>query len=119
MMTPKMKFDLSGHVSRVRRRQRGFAHNVDEEVDRAGRLISVSLATSAQPFGVEDAALQAGAKAVQRDIKRIYATPSQVYAEIKSNAGKNVADAFYKLLQAGGTGYQIIKRHAPSYKIGR
>lgn len=64
---------------------------------RAGRLCAVSLATQTQPFGVGANAQQLGQVAVIRDIRKVYALPSDAFPLFGS---KFEAAGFWKLIQA-------------------
>jgi hypothetical protein len=101
-MNIRASFDPSSLKRRLAARARGFKDNLLDEMNAAGRLISVSLATSAQPYGTGTDALRAGATAVRSDIKRIYATPSDVFAALsRSTGGPQAAKAFYAALGKG------------------
>lgn len=98
------------------RRARGFKNDLDAEMDRAGRIIAVSLATSAQPYGLDDEAQQKGATATARDIRRIYATVSDVYGAIEKNGSKRQANAFYKTLKTDiAMARRLITNFAPEF----
>jgi hypothetical protein len=109
-------------------RARGFAPDLENVMDRVGRLVAVSLATSAQPYGIGPKSLAVGQAAVVRDIYRVYATPGQAYKEILSNAGKPAASAFYSALKTGNvtsanyaryglSAAEIMKRNAPRFGL--
>ncbi len=85
------------------------------------RLTAVALAFQTQPFGDDDTARQRGAVAVERDIFRVYCTPSQVYGEILKNSDKQTADAFYKLLWSGNKtrSQLLIEKHAPKFALAQ
>ncbi len=59
---------------------------------RAGRQVAVSLAYSAQPFGISEQARLLGESATGSDIRRVYATPAKVFAAFPE---KKWANAFW------------------------
>jgi len=89
-------FNSAPMRARLANRSRGFALNVEEELDRAGRLISVALATFAQPYGLDGARAQ-GEGATAGDIRRCYATPSNVFEAFPDSRD---AAAFWKAIAA-------------------
>ena len=100
-------------------RARGFAPDLEDLIDRVGRLIAVSLATSAVPYGISDKSRSVGESAVVRDIYRIYATPSQVYGEILRNGTRQQANGFYRAIRGGNIGEArgILSQSAPRFGL--
>lgn len=82
---------------------------------RAGRLCAVSLATQTQPFGTGTDAQLLGQRAVVRDIRKVYALPSDVFPEFPN---KQAAGAFWRAVQAQdwarATG--ILRRDCPRFR---
>jgi hypothetical protein len=94
---------------------------------RLGRLEAVSFARSTQPYTSGDdfaSSLKAGQGAVNRDIRRLFKTGGDVYAEIRATGNKPLASAFYiayegnklkgkrgaeALMQKSTTKYQPLK----------
>lgn len=107
-------FNTAPTRRKLENRSRGFATSIEEELDRAGRLISVSLATSAQPYGIDEGAHQRGQAATAGDIRRCYATPGNVFEEFKED-GK--AAAFWKAIKAGNfaSAQAIMQRFCPRF----
>ncbi len=97
-------------TEKIARIKRGLPRDLDELTDQAGRLIAVSIATSAAPYGIGNDSLLKGTLAVIRDIYRVYSTPSGVYKEILANAGKPVADRFYAALRGGNVNFDNYNR---------
>ncbi len=54
----------------------------------AARLVAVSLAYQAQPFGIDEKAQALGVVATTRDIYRVYATPGKAYDDISDDGAK-------------------------------
>ncbi len=76
--------------------------SVPPTLAREGRGAAISMAKSTVPYGTGADAKAMGEKAVARDIRKIYATPSTVYGNIVSIGGSvEIADAFYEFIQAG------------------
>ena len=113
------KFDTSGMQAALARNGRDFANSARQEMHDIGRLVAVSLATSAQPYGISEGARKNGEAAVHRDIYRIYCTPGMVYGEIANNGDVGAAKAFYKAMRTGGHGVAIglIHAHAPKFSL--
>jgi hypothetical protein len=113
-----MRFVVKGDFSKTRNslvaRSRGFQASFPEELRRAGRAIAVSLATSAQPYGIADSARQKGEAATAGDIRRCYATPGNVF-EAFTNDGK--ASSFWKAIKSGNfsTAQKIMQRDCPRF----
>lgn len=107
-------FDPAPTNRKLAARSRGFASSIEEELERAGRLISVSLATSAQPYGIDQSALEKGEGATATDIRRCYATPGQVFESIQ-NPGQ--AAAFWRAIKAGriAAAQTIMQRSSSKY----
>jgi hypothetical protein len=74
----------------------------------------VSLATSAQPYGLDEGARKAGEVATASDIRRCYATPGQVFEAFPD---KFKAASFWKAIKAGNfAGAQkIMQRFCPRF----
>lgn len=62
-----------------RRRAQMVQRSLPGLLRRAGRICAVSLATQTQPFGIGTDAQQLGQTAVVRDIRRVYALPSDAF----------------------------------------
>jgi hypothetical protein len=101
-------------IQKLQNRSRGFANSIEDELDRAGRLISVSLATSAQPYGIDDQARNKGEAATSSDIRRCYATPGQVF-EAFPDDGK--AASFWRAIKSGDftKAQTIMQAHCPKF----
>jgi hypothetical protein len=67
-MRVRASFNPSNLKRKIKARARGLQANLPEQLRRAGRLIAVSLATSAQPYGIDDEARKKGEGAVIRDL---------------------------------------------------
>jgi hypothetical protein len=99
--------------ARLANRSRGFASSIEEELDRAGRLISVALATFAQPYGLDGARAQ-GEGATAGDIRRCYATPSNVF---ESFTDDRQASRFWRAIKAGNfvAAQSIMQTYCPEF----
>jgi hypothetical protein len=99
--------------AKLANRSRGFALSIEEELERAGRLISVSLATSAQPRGLDGARVK-GEGATAGDIRRCYATPSNVYEAFSDDRH---AARFWRAIKAGnfGVAQRIMQMQCPRF----
>jgi hypothetical protein len=97
-MPIRATFDPRPLQRRLQNRSRGFSAALPEVLRRAGRLVSVSLATSTQPYGIDEGARQMGEAATAGDIRRCYATPGNVFAAFDS---KNQAKAFWVEIAKG------------------
>lgn len=95
------QFNTKRLDEQLQKRSRGFKLELPDEMDVIGRMISVSLATSAQPYGVSDDARLKGEIATRRDIHRIYATPSMVYGDLSNGGNSAIAKAFYRAIKSG------------------
>jgi hypothetical protein len=106
-------FNTAPTRQKLENRSRGFGRSIEQELDRAGRLISVSLATSAQPFGL-DGARARGQGATAGDIRRCYATPSNVF---EAFADDRQAARFWRALKAGNfaRAQGIMQRNCPKF----
>ncbi len=62
----------------------------------AARLVAVSLAYQAQPFGIDEKSQALGVVATTRDIYRVYATPGKAYDDIQD---KGAAAGFWKAVK--------------------
>jgi hypothetical protein len=78
---------------------------LQDVLDSGARVMATQMARTAQPFGTGADALQAGRSAVARDIYKVYATPSQAYADITHPKAKAV---FWKAMIAGE--YEVAQR---------
>jgi hypothetical protein len=98
----------------LQNQSRGLQATLPEQLRRAGRLVAVSLATSTQPYGDNDAARILGEKATARDIHRVYATPAQVYSAI---GDQKIAAGFWKAVSAGAwsKAQAIINKFCPAF----
>jgi hypothetical protein len=107
-------FDPATTNRKLQARSRGFSLSIEEELERVGRLISVSLATSAQPYGIDTGAQDKGEGATASDIRRCYATPGNVFEDF-TNEGQ--AAAFWKAIKAGNflRAQKLMQSHAPSF----
>jgi hypothetical protein len=107
-------FDPGPTNRKLQNRSRGMSNSIEEELERAGRLISVSLATSAQPYGIDDGARQSGEAATASDIRRCYATPGNVFEAFPDD---HKAAAFWRAIKAGnfGTGKKIMAANCPRF----
>ena len=65
------------------------------------RLMAVSLATQTQPFGTGSEGQGKGQAAVERDVSRLFATPSTAYSAILGKDGPKLAREFYVLTSQG------------------
>jgi hypothetical protein len=82
---------------------------------RAGRLCAVSLATQAQPFGTGSDAQLLGQRAVVRDIRKVYALPSDIFPGFPN---PQLAAAFWQAVQAGdwSRANGVLHRDCPRYR---
>jgi hypothetical protein len=105
--------DTAPMRTRVANRSRGFAFSIEQELDRAGRLISVSLATFAEPYGL-DGAREKGQGAAAGDIRRCYATPSNVFEAFPDDRH---AARFWRAIKAGNfvAAQSIMQSHCPAF----
>lgn len=71
--------------------------SIPQLLRQASRLIAVSAATQAQPFGIDDKAEAVGQVATNRDIYRVYATPGKAFEDI-TNSG--AANGFWKAVKS-------------------
>jgi hypothetical protein len=113
-----MGFFVKGEFANTRRKlagqSRGFRASLPDELKRAGRLISVSLATSTQPYGIDDGARRKGEGATAGDIRRCYATPSNVFEAFPD---QHKAASFWKAIKAGKIrlAEKIMQSHCPQF----
>lgn len=70
--------------------------SIPQLLRQASRLIAVSAATQAQPFGIDDKAEAVGQVATNRDIYRVYATPGKAYEDIQN---QGAAAGFWKAVK--------------------
>jgi hypothetical protein len=112
-------FDTKRLDRALQARSRGFKDDFADEMDAIGRVVAVSLATSAQPYGVGNNALQKGSAAVQGDIGRIYVTVGQVYNAISDAADERTAKAFSSAIRRGDQtrAMAIVKANTPEYSL--
>jgi len=78
-MVTATKLIGNSNIRMVQTHQANIKRTLPLMMRAAGRLIAVSLATSTAPYGTSTAALKGGENAVERDIRRVYATPARVY----------------------------------------
>jgi len=104
----------------------GTGRSLTEEIIATARLLSVSLATSTQPYGKTKASKTAGEGAVRKDIAKLFRTPGSVYQEIKEDdefAAKQFwsafkrtdTDAMRSLMTAASIDLEIVSR--PSKEV--
>jgi len=107
-------FDPKPLQQKLNRRARGFADTLEEELERAGRLIAVSLARSTQPYGDSVLSRHVGESATAGDIHRCYATPGDVFAAFPD---KRFAGAFWAAIKKGnfGAAQKIMQRYCPQF----
>jgi hypothetical protein len=107
-------FDPTPTNRKLQARSRGFSSSIEDELERAGRLISVSLATSAQPYGIDTGARSRGEASTSSDVRRCYATPGNVF-EAFPDEGQ--AAAFWKAIKAGNfsAAQKIMQRSCPGF----
>jgi hypothetical protein len=107
-------FDPARTNRKLQARSRGFSTSIEDELERAGRLISISLATSAQPYGIDSSARTKGEAATSSDIRHVYATPGNVFENF-TNEGQ--AAAFWKAIKTGNfsRAEKLMQAHAPSF----
>jgi hypothetical protein len=98
-----------------RRRARLVERSLPQLLRRAGRLCAVSLATQTQPFGTGSNAQLMGQRAVVRDIRKVYALPSDIFPAFSN---PKTAGAFWRAIQARdwtrATG--ILRRDCPRFR---
>lgn len=82
-----------------------------------GRLIGVNLAYQTQPFGDDSSAKEKGEKAVQRDLKKVFADAPRTYLMLRE-FDEEMAKAFYKaMLQKNWPEAQrILRSSATSWR---
>lgn len=98
-----------------RRRAQLVERSLPQLLRRAGRLCAVSLATQTQPFGLGTDAQLLGQTATVRDIRKVYALPSDVFPAF---GNPKAAGAFWRAVQAGdwGKATGILHRDCPRYR---
>jgi hypothetical protein len=69
--------------------------SLSEEIIRTARLVAVSVAHSTQPFGKDKATKETAERRVARDIRRVFATPFSVYAQLDRKADSLAAGQFW------------------------
>jgi hypothetical protein len=86
-----------------------------EQLRRAGRLVAVSLATSAQPYGLTDNSRAIGETATGRDVRKCYATPADVF---KAFPEKKLANAFWYEIKRGNwsRAQGIMQARCPQFR---
>jgi hypothetical protein len=111
----RFRSDFSATRARLARAKTAVRKTFGGEMKRAARLVAVSLATSTQPYGMDEAAKTEGEVATASDIRRCYATPSQVYAAFPD---VRFAKAFYARLKAGQLEHaqSILDANCPTFK---
>ncbi len=99
---------------KLKNRVRGLKATLPEQLARAGRLIAVSLATSAVPYGLGEDARKLGESATASQIRRCYATPGQVFAAFPD---QNKAKTFWKAIKAGNfaRAQKTMQAHCPRF----
>jgi hypothetical protein len=109
------KLDTSKLRRRFEKVKRTVPMTLGGEVKRAARIVAVQLAHTAQPFGLDDRAKQLGENATASDIRRCYATPSDVYSAFND---KRMAKAFYARLKKGelAAAQRIVDEHCAQFK---
>ncbi len=87
-----MPFVVVKHESNIARYCREKSLNLKTSapavLHQAARLVAVSLAYQAQPFGIDEKAQALGVVATTRDIYRVYATPGKAYDDISDDGAK-------------------------------
>lgn len=98
-----------------RKRAKTLERSLPALMRRAGRLCAVSLAKQTQPFGTDTNAQAMGQRAVVRDIRKIYALPSDVFAAFSD---KRQAAAFWKAVQRGDwvRANGIMRKDCPKFR---
>jgi hypothetical protein len=81
---------------------------------RAGRLCAVSLATSTQPYGIDSEAQLLGQRAVVRDIRKVYALPSDAFPAFPN---PKAGAAFWQAVSAADwpRASGILRRDCPKF----
>jgi len=82
-------------VARLRAMARDTGADLLAEIIRAARLCAVSCSRSTQPYGNTKAAQDLGKNAVAKDIRKVFTTPTLMYAIMKSNNAPTAA-SFWK-----------------------
>lgn len=75
--------------------------DISEEIIRTGRLVAVSVATSTQPFGKTPDVKEQAEERVEKDIRKVFITPSGVFAMIENKSGSGSAGSFWIAYQEG------------------
>jgi hypothetical protein len=72
------------------------------------RTVAISFATETQPFGLGDDARKAGEGAVESDIRKVFATPAEVFEQMKRRDGEPMSREWYGLME--GRKYKAAER---------
>lgn len=98
-MTPTIKINGIEHTrSKILAIGKVLQQPMRDLLTREARLVAISCAKSTQPYGSGSDARDSGLKAVNRDIRRVYATTGKAFADI-ANVG--AAKGFWKAIQKG------------------
>jgi hypothetical protein len=97
-----------------RARAAAVERSLPQLLRRAGRLCAVSLATQTQPFGTGNDAQLMGQRAVVRDIRKVYALPSDVFPAFPN---PRAGAAFWQAVQTADweRANGILHRDCPRY----
>lgn len=112
---------LSSEQARFERSFKRFARLVDKDVASTmraeARLFGVDLAFATTPYGKNATSYQRGLKAVRKDIGKVFANPSKVFAEI-DRSSQAASKAFYGLLVNGNVNEarEILRRVGGRFK---
>jgi hypothetical protein len=100
---------------KLQNRVRGFQATLPEQLRRAGRLVAVSLATSAQPYGLDGGARKRGESAAAADVLRCYATPADVW---KAFPEKKWASIFWAQIKRSdwSRAQKTMQEHCPEFR---
>src|SRR4051812_7616001 len=111
-MRVRDRANFSGIRRRLTNARTAVQMTLGGELKRAARLVAVSLATSTQPYGLDEGAKTKGETATGSDIRRCSAPPSQVYAAFPD---VRFAKAFYARLKNGewARAQRIVDEHCP------
>lgn len=87
-------------MSSINRFAETTGKNISEEIIRTARLVAVSVAYSTQPYGKSKAVKDTSELRVERDIRRVFATPSSVFSQLGKKADGNTANQFWEAYTA-------------------
>ena len=101
-----MKIESSVHGdAEYAQKLRAFFNETGKELStglrQESRLMAVSLAHETQPYGNDKSAQALGQAAVNRDVRRLFATPQEAFALVLAQDGQALADEFYVLTSQG------------------